>query len=271
MSRSREDSPRAPRSSGAGEPRNVKGWRTKPLVALPARDPTSRLTLDFSGTVLPLPTATEDDVVAKAVPPPERGGHDAWAVDRVRRSTPPPMQVSPGWLERALERGARPATPPPVGERPLAAEGSALDLVDHARPSAPGIDHHQEMADRFALGDFSGALVVAELILGQRPSDPAAARYAQASREKLEQLYGSRLGSLQARPRVVVAEANIRWLGLDHRAGFILSRVDGHSTIEEIVDTSGMPRLEALRTLCDLLDLRAIQLLAPDQPQPRRR
>lgn len=271
MSESRDDGSRADRPAVAPEPRSVRGWKTKPLLALPLREPTSRLTLDFSGPILPLPAASEDVVTPKPPPAPTRSGHDAWAVDRVRRSTPPPMQVRPGWLERALEQGDRTQNAAPPASPAMASEGSAIDLVDQARPSTPQVDHHREMADRFALGDFSGALVVAELILGARPGDPAAGRYAEAAREKLEQLYGSRLGSLQARPRVVVGDANVRWLGLDHRAGFILSRVDGASTVEEIVDTSGMPRLEALRTLCDLIDLRAIELVAPPSAPARRR
>lgn len=274
MSESRDDGARPPRSPAGIEARRLRGWKTKPLVALPPREQTSRLTLDFSGPLLPLPSVPPDDVVAppnrETVP---RTGHDAWAVDRVRRSTPPPMQVRPGWLEQGLERGRKPSDVPPPHVAPIAPEGSAFDLVDHARPSFVNVDLHQEMADRFALGDFSGALSVAELILGTRGQDPAAQRYAEACREKLEQLYASRLGSFAARPRVVVGDTNVRWLGLDHRAGFLLSRVDGTSTVEEIIDTSGMPRLEALRTLCDLLDLRALELQSPPPatPVPRRR
>jgi hypothetical protein len=49
-------------------------------------------------------------------------------------------------------------------------------------------------------------------------------------------------------------------LGLDHRAGFLLSRVDGLSTVEEVLDICGMPRLEALKTLVDLLDRGAIRV-----------
>lgn len=257
------------RGPGPGA-RRVRGWRTKPLVALPEREPTARLTLDFSGPLLPLP---HEEGLAGGAPELSslRPGHDAWTVDHVRRSTPPPMQVRPGWLEQGLERTTRkpssppPATPPPAAV-PDAPSGSAFDLVDNARPSLSNVDLHQEMADRFALGDFSGSLTIAELILGTRADDPAAAKYASACREKLEQLYVSRLGSFAARPKLTVADTNVRWLGLDHRAGFLLSRVDGDSTVEEIVDTSGMPRLEALRTLCDLLDLRAIALSAPLGP-----
>jgi len=36
--------------------------------------------------------------------------------------------------------------------------------------------------------------------------------------------------------------------------------VDGVSTVEEVLDICGMPRLEALKTLADLLERGAIRL-----------
>jgi len=40
----------------------------------------------------------------------------------------------------------------------------------------------------------------------------------------------------------------------DHRAGFIVSQVDGSLSFEDICDLSGMTRLETLRTLVQLLE-----------------
>jgi hypothetical protein len=140
-------------------------------------------------------------------------------------------------------------------------DGGALSLVDQrSRPSSPGLDLAAEMNDRYALGDYTAALRAAELILGSQPDHPEARRVSEGSRERLVQLYGSRLGSLKRTPRPAVEGAEVRWLGLDHRAGFLLSRVDGAHTLEELLDVSGMPRLEALKTLVELLDLGAIRL-----------
>ena len=42
-------------------------------------------------------------------------------------------------------------------------------------------------------------------------------------------------------------------LHLDHRAGFLLSCIDGMSSIDDILDVSGMRELDALRILFELV------------------
>ena len=37
------------------------------------------------------------------------------------------------------------------------------------------------------------------------------------------------------------------------RAAFLLSRIDGTLTVDELLDVSGMPRMEAYRHLCQLI------------------
>ena len=224
-----------------------------PRVPGPGLRPPSEKPLDLDLTDFD----AKDSEVAR------REGFDAWTVDRRRRSTPPPFPGLPAIEPPALRR-----TPiPPKHDRTASPvlltehEGDALGLVDRNRPMQSELDLASEMAERYALGDFTGALRAAELVLGQRPDDPAAQRYAKSSRERLEQLYSSRLGRLDRVPEVVLPDRNIRWLGLDHRAAFLLSRIDGMHSVEEVLDVSGMPRLEALKTLCELLELKAIRLM----------
>jgi len=57
---------------------------------------------------------------------------------------------------------------------------------------------------------------------------------------------------LMAVPSLAVAPSELARLALDHRAGFILSHVDGVSDIETILDVSAMPTEEALGILTDL-------------------
>jgi hypothetical protein len=60
--------------------------------------------------------------------------------------------------------------------------------------------------------------------------------------------------------RRLMSEEQLRALPLDHRAGFVLSMVGLVQTVDELLDISGMPRSEAMRLLCDLADLGAIDL-----------
>jgi hypothetical protein len=147
-----------------------------------------------------------------------------------------------------------------------------LDLGDVARsgppppvlmPSAPASGRDAEiteMKDRYATGDFTGALIVAESLIEANADDTDAQRYAQSCRDVLTQMYTARLGALTQRVRVAVPGDQIRWLSLDHRAGFVLSLIDGSSTLEEVLDISGMNRLDALRILYTLYDQRVIAL-----------
>lgn len=60
------------------------------------------------------------------------------------------------------------------------------------------------------------------------------------------------LGDLSEIPRLLVPMTEIPFEEIDHRAAFLLTRLDGTLTLEEILDVSGMPRLEALRHLTRL-------------------
>jgi hypothetical protein len=131
-----------------------------------------------------------------------------------------------------------------------------------ATPSEPSREPgtRNDMQDRYAVGDFTGALVVAESILDSDPDNEDAKRYAQSCREVLTQMYAARLGPMDQVPSVVVPSDQITWLSLDHRAGFLLSLVDGISNIEEILDISGMTRLDALRIMYTLAQQNVIAL-----------
>ncbi len=119
------------------------------------------------------------------------------------------------------------------------------------------------MKDRYAMGDFTGALVIAESLLETDPADAESLRYAESCRDVLTQMYAARLGALDQVVIVAIPPDQIRWLSLDHRAGFLLSMVDGTSSIEEILDVSGMTRLDALRIMFTLLEQRIIRLDPP--------
>jgi hypothetical protein len=130
--------------------------------------------------------------------------------------------------------------------------------VDPPREEQPGTDPVADMRDRFSLGDYSGALGAAETILEGDPSHADARSCADNCRSVLQQMYVARIGPLDRVPVVIVPRDQLRWLSIDHRAGFMLSHIDGVSNVEMILDVSGMPLLEALRILFELVQQRVI-------------
>jgi hypothetical protein len=147
--------------------------------------------------------------------------------------------------------------PPPAADAPT--ESPELEIAEADAPADLGADDPSaEMRDRFALGDYSGALVVAESLLEENPTLGEALEYADSCRAMLTKMYTSRIGPLDRVPTVEVQRDQLRWLSIDHRAGFVLSLVDGVSSLEMILDVSGMRELDALRILFELVQQRII-------------
>jgi hypothetical protein len=142
-------------------------------------------------------------------------------------------------------------------------EGGALALVG-SRATAPSAGKPDDpiavLRDRYAVGDFTGAHEIAGAILAEDPHHAEAKRFQANCRDILIQMYSARLGSASAVPRIVLPAAELQWLSLDHRSGFLLSCVDGSSTIDEILDVCGMSRLDALRILYTLLQQQVIDV-----------
>jgi hypothetical protein len=166
----------------------------------------------------------------------------------------------PGEVPQSLVDKSHPSEP-----RPASGDEHDADAQADAPPETPaartdGPPSAIEMADRVALGDYTGALEIAEKLLELDPEHGEALRVAEEARETLLAMYTARIGDLEGVPVVAVARDELRWLSIDHRAGFVLSLIDGVSTLEMVLDVSGMPRFDALRILHELLQKRIVSL-----------
>jgi hypothetical protein len=196
---------------------------------------------------------------------------------RLPDDLPPTRRGSNDDIPAVLAPRPSPSTAPQMPPDPF--QTSPLDLVEtyrHATGAMPRAEFSSrsdgatvrepetgsafDMKDRYAVGDYTGALVIAESILDQNPDDEDARRYAQSCREVLTQMYAARIGPMDQVAIVAVPTDQITWLSLDHRAGFLLSLIDGVSSIDEILDISGMTRLDALRIMFTLVQQNVITL-----------
>jgi hypothetical protein len=233
-------------------------------------------------TVAPPPGDTEalakasaevDDAAVTPPPPPMRQPMptltDDSEIERARRLSVPSEFPPPSLSESNLHRSNLLSLANEASNLELAKD--ALDLVAQHGQQAPTpmpvspdanpaetYDPVGEMADRFSLGDYSGSLVIAESLLSDDPRHDEAKKYADNCRGILEQMYTARLGPLDRVPFVAVPLEQLRWLSIDHRAGFVLSHVDGVSSLEQILDVSGMPLLDTLRILYELVQHRVV-------------
>ncbi len=88
-----------------------------------------------------------------------------------------------------------------------------------------------ELLYRIEMGDTAGALDAAQTLLDEEPL-----------------------------PIVMMPSTLSAELLLGHREEYLLGFIDGHATLEEVIRSTGMSMLEALRALCGLLDKRVIAL-----------
>lgn len=88
-----------------------------------------------------------------------------------------------------------------------------------------------ELLYRFEMGDTAGALDAAQALLDEEP-----------------------------KPIVMMPATLSAELLLGHREEYLLGFIDGHATLEEVIRSTGLSMLEALRSVCDLLDKRVIAL-----------
>src|SRR5262249_44217095 len=149
---------------------------------------------------------------------------------------------------------------------PMELSAELAQAQEQAAPKAgalPGLsDKVAAIEARFSAGDYGRALVLAESALDVHPGDAAGTQDAEGGRHMLYERYLERLGAADSVPRLLLERGSITGLALDHRAGFLLSCVDGTSTIEELIDVSAMPKLEAVRILYELVQEGVIEMAA---------
>ena len=200
------------------------------------------------------------------------------------------------WLDPSNEKardylkemlGTPPAEIAGAPEEPL---GSAWDdgpaaqasIVLGDDPSEPGVREHQsqppvpvieveddvrrqvaalleEARSAAALGDSTGAMDRCDRLLRLDPSSADGQRLRQQAAETLIQMYESQLGGREAVPELAAHPDEIIWLGLDHRAGFVLAQIDGQVSYDDLYAICGMSRLDTSRILSQLASQKVIR------------
>jgi hypothetical protein len=146
--------------------------------------------------------------------------------------------------------GDRPTVLPPFD-----ADAFARDSEVRLRAADPGRgETTTDEAHRLLLeGRAEEALFLLSRMLEVAPLDVDARRLFDECGAALERDCWSVVGSHSTVLSVAVSPAELRDFALDHVSGFLVSRLDGVTDVETLLDISGLPRLLALRHLRGLV------------------
>ncbi|HTM20562.1 MAG TPA: hypothetical protein VL172_08650, partial [Kofleriaceae bacterium] len=111
-----------------------------------------------------------------------------------------------------------------------------------------------------AAGRLGTAVAALDLALEEEPESATAQKLIHRSRDEFCATYEQFLGDLGQVPTLALPMHELPSQDLDSRAVFLLSRIDGSFTFDEIIDVSGMSRLEALRHLAKLVLLGVLEV-----------
>jgi hypothetical protein len=105
----------------------------------------------------------------------------------------------------------------------------------------------------FELGDFSGSLELVEKVLRRNAQHEGALAYLKRNEATLLRMYESKIGDMSRIPKPLVPPDEVIWMNMHHRAGFILSQVDGTLSYDDLLEISGMDRFDTVRIVADLV------------------
>ena len=185
---------------------------------------------------------------------------------------------------------ARPPPPPPpspwddgpslaIPQRDLAGESDAgagaWAMHDDAPAGEAIADDETDVWMRgarelVALNDFSGALELLNKVLERKPNDKDATQQYEICEHNLTLMFESKIGGMDARPRIAIPPDEVIWLNLDPRAGFVLAQIDGEVSFEDLYAICGLKRLDTARILCELLEQGVIQVQGQDNAVAKR-
>ena len=100
--------------------------------------------------------------------------------------------------------------------------------------------------------ELERAVIAVDLALAEDPTSALAQKLIHRNRDAIMTVFQTYLGDLERQPQLAKPLHLLATTPISPRTAFLLSRVDGMLSIDEILDVSGMPRLEAYQHLCQL-------------------
>jgi len=185
----------------------------------------------------------------------------------------PTLQIDPMVSAPTRELGLRPPGVTPAASPSTRADivlpfdpvdARAAQILEEVDADAPPDEPREEQTRRRVTalleratvwavqGELDRAVAAVDLALLEDPDSALAQKLVQRHRDGITAVFQAFLGELDRAPVLARPMHELASAPISPRAAFLLSRVDGTLTLDEILDVSGMPRLEAYRYLCQL-------------------
>ncbi len=190
----------------------------------------------------------------------------------------PPQRTTKAFDLVELARSARPAEITSAtfsyvdamltGRMSDAELGRITDEILGDAPSQDDADSEPIRA-RIDAGDHAAALELAERCLARDPAHAYAKEAAHECRERLADRYLSKLGPSRSVLELLIDGDALGALGIDRWAAYVISRIDGRATIDDLTDLTGWSRLDTLRVLYELCERRIVRVGPVAPPSSR--
>jgi hypothetical protein len=141
-----------------------------------------------------------------------------------------------------------------------AGRSASSDVVIPKRDTARSV--MSEARRLMAEENFEGALALLRSGVGEAEFSIELESLVELARVHLVRSYRSRLGDLDSVPVLAASAKSITAYNLPPNAGFVLSLLDGCTSVNELISLSGMDAFDALRTLTGLTDAGLVELRA---------
>jgi len=112
-------------------------------------------------------------------------------------------------------------------------------------------------------GRADGAALAAEMALqvAEQAQAPEVDSIVSVERPLFERAFSSFIGDMKCAPIRAIPSEDLATHGFDHRAAFLMSRMDGAISLNDLLHVAGMPRFDALRLIAALTRAQAIDMV----------
>jgi hypothetical protein len=163
------------------------------------------------------------------------------------------LRIDPDHAEALDYLDAAISDPDPPAEKGAPGAADAPGAVSEPEPP-PWERLVEEARARFEREDLEGALDLLRAAAELEPERIEMEGWVDMLRSRLLQRYRQHVGPMGATPKLLIQPSAITRYPLPKDAGFVLSMVDGETSIEDLIALSGMDAFEAMRILHHLMD-----------------